>query len=536
MGWDATPTGRQRYRLEGTIVLDKRRRLFASLWRQAFDVGQELSAGIQRSLKNVAEKDNLHASMIMVAIPRFAEAYANLIAAGGGETLEHKAVFLACHVGFLQDAPGESDQKSALQGLRDFSFASRMKELEPTLDAVLSEAKENFQTVMNEQGADAASEFPALVALHGIDVTTPLNAALLRFGQLVAKSDGVVTDAEEKALQALAAGLFGSAPFIAPTIGVDDSLSSGASMPKEHERRGPSKRTRVRSEPGASEPTRQRERETLGELDTLVGLEQVKAEVRSLVNFLKVQKERQKRRLTTSGISLHSVFFGPPGTGKTSVARILGRTLHSIGFLSGGHLVEADRSDLVAGYVGQTAMKVDALVKRALGGVLFIDEAYSLTPPDGSGNDFGREAVDTLIKRMEDHREQLVVIVAGYEKEMERFLGSNPGLRSRFNRFFHFADYSPLELFVIFEVICEGAGYVCSAAAHQAVREHIQATHGNRKPGFGNGRYVRNLFERIVQRHANRIAGIAPVTNKLLTQIERDDIPIGDDQYELGTA
>ena len=189
-------------------------------------------------------------------------------------------------------------------------------------------------------------------------------------------------------------------------------------------------------------------------LDELVGLENIKANVRSLINFVKVRKLREENELPNAAVSLHMVFLGNPGTGKTTVARILAEIYHAVGALTKGQLVETDRSGLVAGYVGQTALKTTEIVKKAIGGILFIDEAYSLVPENAS-NDFGHEAIETLLKLMEDNRGDLVVIVAGYSGLMEKFIRSNPGLESRFNRYFFFEDYESAELFAIFSAMCE---------------------------------------------------------------------------------
>ena len=259
----------------------------------------------------------------------------------------------------------------------------------------------------------------------------------------------------------------------------------------------------------------------LAELDGYIGLEAVKREVRSLTNLVKVHQMRRQQDLPVPALSLHLVFSGNPGTGKTTVARLMARIYHSLGILSRGQLVEVDRSGLVAGYVGQTAIKTGKVLKKALGGVLFIDEAYSLN--GGGDNDFGQEAIDTILKAMEDHRDDLVVIVAGYDGLMETFIHSNPGLESRFNRFLHFDDYSLDELLDIFRMQCEKGCYALEQAAEEQVREYIREE--NTDPvSFGNARGVRNLFERILVCQANRLAALDQVSREELMTITAQDV------------
>ncbi len=257
------------------------------------------------------------------------------------------------------------------------------------------------------------------------------------------------------------------------------------------------------------------------ELDAYIGLAGVKNEVTNLINMATVYKLRRDNNLPTADVSLHMVFSGNPGTGKTMIARFMARVYHSLGILSKGQLVEVDRSGLVAGYIGQTAIKTAKVLETAIGGVLFIDEAYTLTAK--TENDFGFEAVDTILKSMEDNRDDLVVIVAGYIDLMEDFIDSNPGLRSRFNKYLHFEDYSPEEMLGIFRLQCEKSCYVLDAAAEGAIREYF-AMVAEEAGEFGNARGVRNTFERILTEQANRIAAMATVSRDDLMNITKEDV------------
>jgi SpoVK/Ycf46/Vps4 family AAA+-type ATPase len=260
--------------------------------------------------------------------------------------------------------------------------------------------------------------------------------------------------------------------------------------------------------------------ELYAELDALVGLAPVKGEIKLVADLIAVQKLRADRGLPVVETSRHLVFTGNPGTGKTTVARLLAQIYRTLGVVSKGHLVETDRAGLVAGFVGQTALKVDEVVQSALGGILLVDEAYSLAR--GDDRDFGQEAIDALVKRMEDHREDLVVIVAGYPAEMAMFVDSNPGLRSRFPKSIHFPDYTSDELVSIFSSMCESNHDTADRAALDAVRARLDAI--ERGVGFGNGRVVRNLFEATLGSQASRILEIKDVTNEQLSAITAEDV------------
>lgn len=260
---------------------------------------------------------------------------------------------------------------------------------------------------------------------------------------------------------------------------------------------------------------------TVEDLDKLIGLNQVKTEVMSMKHFIEVNQRRQQAGMKTPHISYHCVFTGNPGTGKTTVARIVAGIYKDLGILKKGHLVETDRSGLVAEYVGQTAVKTNKIIDTALDGVLFIDEAYSLV--DGGNGDFGKEAISTLVKRMEDDRDRLVVILAGYADEMEKFIESNPGLRSRFNRYIHFDDYTANELIQIYKGMVEKYDFNLMYDAEQLVQKHLEKCVACKEKDFGNARYVRNLFERTIKAQAVRLAGI-PNTDKIdLAKITADD-------------
>ena len=267
--------------------------------------------------------------------------------------------------------------------------------------------------------------------------------------------------------------------------------------------------------------------ELMEELDNLVGLDTVKKDIKTMINFLRICKLREERGLKSPELSHHMVFSGNPGTGKTTIARLLSKLYKAIGLLEKGQLVEVDRAGLIAGYQGQTAIKTAEVVQSALGGVLFIDEAYSLV--QGDNDTYGKECIATVLKAMEDNRDNLVVIVAGYDNLMHKFIESNPGLQSRFNKYIHFPDYTGEELEKIFLIQCKSNGYILEEAGQKMLREVFDRMYELRDENFGNGRTVRNTFEKIINCQATRLADAKAegLTDEELMKITVADVKAG---------
>jgi SpoVK/Ycf46/Vps4 family AAA+-type ATPase len=337
---------------------------------------------------------------------------------------------------------------------------------------------------------------------NGTDFATQAKSMFFRFANAVVKADGNVCEDEQMLLSEYKDLLFN---YVLDEETDEENESNQSSSFK----------IGVTESKSLDELT--------GELNSLVGLHRVKNDVAQLVNFLKVQKMREEKGMPVQPLSRHLVFYGNPGTGKTTVARLLSQIYKSLGILSGGHLVETDRAGLVAGYVGQTALKVREVVSEAIGGVLFIDEAYALST--GGDNDFGREAIDTLLKMMEDNRDDLIVVVAGYTDKMSAFLQTNPGLRSRFNKYLEFEDYTPEQLVEIFELFCKNGGCKLALSTHDDLIRLFSVLYETRDETFGNGRLARNLYEMTINNQANRIVMIPNVNDEILSAIEETDIP-----------
>jgi hypothetical protein len=339
---------------------------------------------------------------------------------------------------------------------------------------------------------------------YGTDFSEAAKSMFFRFANAVVKADGTITPREQELLTIFKVLLYAneSAPKLANSAAETQNLAET---------------------PVPLAPTRGLD-VVLTELTSLIGLERVKSDVTQLINFLKVQQLRQSKGLEIQPVSRHLVFKGNPGTGKTTIARLIAEIYRELGILSKGHLVETDRSGLVAGYVGQTALKVREVVESALGGVLFIDEAYALYT-GSMGHDFGQEAIDTLLKLMEDHRDDLVVVAAGYTDNMDAFLSSNPGVRSRFNKYFDFDDYEPVQLVEIFDRFCHKAGYVTTSDTKEELLKVFSVLYEMRDKTFGNARLARNIFEATLSNQANRIVAIPNITIERLSTITVEDLP-----------
>lgn len=358
----------------------------------------------------------------------------------------------------------------------------------------IRELRLSIVTLLNSQSSVPefeADEFKLNYFFNKLDATVGKKYMVLmyRCASIIAKADGVIDDVESQWLSHLL------------MLSDDVSLSEDSEAPVVIE-------NKENSNP-------------IEELNSLIGLDTVKTDVVSLANFIKMKQLRESKGLKAPSISYHCVFTGNPGTGKTTVARILASIFKELGLLKRGHLIETDRSGLVAEYVGQTAVKTNKIIDSALDGVLFVDEAYTLV---GGQNDYGKEAIATLLKRMEDDRDRLIVILAGYSREMEDFINSNPGLRSRFNRYIHFPDYSSSELLEIFNLNVAKNEYSLTSEAEDYVKGHLEKLVESKSKDFGNARYVRNYFEMAIENQANRLASELNINTEVLSQIVLSDV------------
>ena len=359
------------------------------------------------------------------------------------------------------------------------------------------------------------------------DRVSELETIVMRLANVIARSDGKLKEAETLAIKHIQNEIDANLRRVAVDEYRSHTEAQDAGGAAIEQMRRESSRTGD-DESDASESSSQSEAEVsledaLAELERLIGLASIKHEVRSLTNLLRLQQRRSKANLPTTDVSLHMVFTGNPGTGKTTVARIVGKIFRALGVLEKGHLVETDRSGLVAEYAGQTGPKTNKTVDEALDGILFVDEAYSLVAGE-SDDPYGREAVQALLKRAEDNRDRLIVILAGYPDEIGSLLLTNPGLSSRFNRRMEFDDYTAAELGQIFELLCEKNHYQLTAEVRWRVLYGFTKVVAARSRHFGNGRAARNLFEQAIRRMANRLANDEDIDPQELQRLVGDDI------------
>lgn len=359
-------------------------------------------------------------------------------------------------------------------------------------------------------------------ALYKDEITEYLRMLLFRLNQLIAKSDGNISAKEKTWLKQILKN-----QELLEELYTDDD---GNPIPKQAKKEWIAKaeqnidalkQTRKKVSKKESIPNTENLKSSIDELNELIGLSETKKEITTLSNYIQMKLKRDEMGMKSPNLSLHCVFTGNPGTGKTTVARILAGIYKDMGLLKKGHLVETDRSGLIAEYVGQTAVKTNKKIDEALDGVLFIDEAYSLV--QGAKEDYGPEAISTLLKRMEDDRDRLVVIVAGYTKEMEDFINSNPGLQSRFNRYIHFTDYTAEELYDIFCLQMKKNEYTISEEASNRLKMILADALAHKEKDFGNARFVRNLFEKVIEHQANRLANEPNLTKELLAELREED-------------
>lgn len=414
----------------------------------------------------------------------------NLLYEEFGDNKIQKAVLISISAELLgEDASFINDQ--TFEQLIDNSDNSKLNKVYSTCLG-FGQNSNPISVSINNKKEEEVFSLPSILRLSNFNQSDEYSSFLYRLASLLTKSDNVVTPEEEKVLN-----------------GIFKMLN-----PKNSQKTGKKK-----MEKNMDKPTLE---SAIKELNDMIGLDGVKHEVNSLVNFVKIQKEREKHGLKQNDISYHCVFTGSPGTGKTTVARVLANIFRSLDVIDTGQFVETDRAGMIAEYVGQTAVKVDKLIDESMGGVLFIDEAYSLST--GSSEDFGKEAIATLLKRMEDNRDNLIVIVAGYSDKMKDFIDMNPGLKSRFNRYIHFEDFAPEDMMSIYKKMCQGSDYAISSEAELYLKSEFESAYNSRNESFGNGRFVRNIFEKSIENLSNRIAKSEKITKELLTTIEKEDI------------
>jgi len=470
-----------------------------------------------------------------------AQQYPQLISQSGDDFVQlmddlHRALVLKIYITVCEaDREWSAAEREMAEVLFEHLWHQRLKG-EKLVAAARKAAKESDKL----QWYSIIRPFDRLVPLR--DRIGALETVVMRLANLIGRADGALGEEEASVIRSIRNELqhhLRPVPIDEPTQHNESHVMSGQAIATMKEDAGEVRAaTQLNSQPSTQRKAksisghiaaemRPNLDDALKELNDLIGLASIKYEVRTLVNYLRLQQRRGEAGLSDTEVSLHMVFTGNPGTGKTSVARILGKILGAMGILQKGQLVETDRSGLVAGYMGQTGPKANAKIDEALDGVLFIDEAYGLVEHE-SEDAFGNEAVQILLKRAEDDRRRLVVIMAGYPDEMEKLLKTNPGLISRFNRVLAFEDYSPLELAQIFGSLCAKNRYKLANGTRAKLLLGFTELHERRDRYFGNGRVVRNVFEQAIRRMANRIADIRALSVEQLTLFEADDIEFKD--------
>jgi len=493
-----------------------------------------------------AEESILLSHGIMMHIGMCTSLYISAIHDGnfGGMPKVDRIKLLILYNNFIRitESLDEAVSSNAYNGFLDITDISKVTEISTTF-------QEEFNKLIGQMAANSdTNKIASLIATiihygHKVDVDRDTDYAklylgfTLRFLDLLIHIDGVATSTEknfyhqcESQLNELYSNLFADdenveSDEIVTDTSIGDTYNSAQTASSSTSHDHGSVETSVSD--ATTVDLNSRLESTLKELDSLIGLQNIKADVRSMINFLRVQHARTMKGLPAVNISNHMVFYGNPGTGKTTIARLLAEIYNKMGLLSKGHLVETDRSGLVAGYVGQTAIKTRKVLDSALGGILFIDEAYSLSGKDNN-DQFGLEAIDTILKFMEDNRDQIIVIVAGYEPNMKDFLGANPGLESRFNKYLYFKDYTYYELAEIFILMTHKNGYTVDAELGKCIEKcckHIIAT---KSDNFANARTIRNLLEKSMLNHANRLSQLIDVDRESLSKLEVEDIRLDD--------
>lgn len=437
----------------------------------------------------------------------------------GGIEAKYRITFLADLIKCYEQLGHDATNLLTKEGLPMFlveshtisptlTYSYTLIQLNATKSVVESIAKVNItakNVLLKGQKEDFFYLKEVFKACKNNDLSIRYFSLLYRLFSVIAKADNKITPYESRWLEKLM-----SYTKTSDDYGLD-AFEKLANKPVE------------RSQDGTLNSQSERLANPIDELNSLIGLKDVKQEVSAMADFVKIQQIRKRKGMKPVRMSYHCVFTGNPGTGKTTVARILAAIYGYFGILKKGHLVETDRSGLVAEYIGQTAVKTNKIIDSALDGVLFIDEAYSLV--QGGGNDYGHEAISTLLKRMEDDRDRLIVVLAGYPDDMKRFIDSNPGLQSRFNRYIHFADYTADELHQIFMLNVEKNQYTLDEAGKTLLTEILNFAVEHKGKNFGNGRYVRNLFEKTIQNQAIRLSSKPDITAEELSQLRAEDLP-----------